>query len=107
MNWNDCDFEKDNANDGPYGPATFFNTTYDGTIIYGLIPKGKGPFPLMGFMHGSTGQYEMYDENLEHFASHGFLIVFPHIKSPEKDKKPLTTDTKGKYLMKAIDWAIA
>merc|ERR1711990_1239599 len=57
-------------------------------------------------MHGSTGQYEMYDQNLEHFASHGFVIVFPHIKSPEKDKKPLTTDTKGVYLMKAIDWAL-
>jgi hypothetical protein len=56
----DCDFVKD-ADIGPYGPATFFNITFDETVIYGLIPKGKGPFPLVGFMHGSTGEYGMYD----------------------------------------------
>jgi hypothetical protein len=61
----------------------------------------------MGFMHGGTGCYEMYDQNLEHFASHGFVIVFPHVKSPEKDRSPLVTDTKGKVLAKAINWAIS
>jgi dienelactone hydrolase len=61
----------------------------------------------MTFMHGSTGQWEMYNDNLNHFSSHGFVVVFPFIKSPEKDKNPLTTNTDGKYLLKAIEFARA
>ena len=103
--WNDCDFEKD-AEAGPYGPPTFLNITYDKTVIYGWIPKGDGPFPLLGFMHGSTGEWGMYGENLEHFASHGFVVVFPHIKSPSGDTHWWETNTDGKYLIKAINWAV-
>ena len=102
----DCDFEAD-AQMGPYGPAKFFNITYDGTVIYGLIPEGDGPFPVLGYMHGSTGEWGMYGDNLEHMASHGFVVVFPHIKSPSADKHWWETNTDGKYLIKAIDWAIA
>jgi dienelactone hydrolase len=61
----------------------------------------------MTFMHGSTGQWEMYNDNLNHFASHGFAVLFPFIKSPQKDKNPLTTNTDGKYLLKAIEFARA
>ena len=49
----DCDFEAD-AQPGPYGPAKFFNITYDKTVIYGLVPEGEGPFPLLGYMHGAN-----------------------------------------------------
>lgn len=102
----DCDFINDNAKPGKFGEPTFFDITYDGTVIYGLIPPGKGPFPLIGFMHGSTGEWGMYEENLTHFATHGFVVVFPHIKGPKEDTNPLTTNTNGKYLIKAINWAI-
>ena len=100
----DCDFDKD-SQAGPYAPVKFFNITYDGTVIYGLIPHGDGPFPLVGYMHGSTGEWGMYGTNLEHFASHGFVVVFPHIKSPDADKHWWETNTDGKYLIKAINWA--
>jgi len=103
--WEDCDFEKDNSNPGPYSPPTFFNITYENTVIYGLIPNGDKSFPLLGFMHGSTGEWNMYFENLNHLASHGFVVVFPHIKNPHDDKNPRTFNTDGKYLTKAIDWA--
>ena len=104
--WADCDMEKDKTA-GPYGPATFFNITETGTVIYGLIPQGEGPFPLVGFMHGSTGEWGMYKDNLELYASHGFVVVFPHIKSPSADTHWWETNTDGKYLIKAIEYAIA
>lgn len=49
----------------------------------------------------------MYDYNLKHFASQGFVIVFPFVKSPEKDKNPFTTNTDGKFIIKGIDMAEA
>ena len=58
-------------------------------------------------MHGSTGEWDFYSQNLMHFASHGFIVVFPYIKTPEKDKSPLTTDTSGEYLINAVNWAKA
>jgi hypothetical protein len=39
----------------------------------------------------------MYNENFEHYASHGFITLFPHIKGPEADKNPFTTNTKGDF----------
>ena len=49
----------------------------------------------------------MYEDILAHYTSHGFIVVFPHIKSPEKDKHPLTTNTDGTYLLKSVDFAKA
>jgi dienelactone hydrolase len=104
--WADCDHAKD-IEQGPFGPAEFFNITWDKTIFYGWIPKGKKgqQFPLLTFMHGSTGQWEMYNDNLELYASHGAVVIFPHIKSPEKDKNPLTTNTNGEFLLKSVEFA--
>ena len=104
--WADCDFEKD-VNPGSYGPATFFNTTVNGSVLYGLLPQGDGPFPIVGYNHGGTGQYGMYNDTLNLWASHGFLVVFPFIKNPEADKKIWTTNNDGKYLVQAINWATA
>ena len=104
--WADCDFEND-INPGPYGPPLMLNTTVNGSVLYGLIPQGDGPFPLVGFNHGSTGQWGMYDDSLKLWASHGFIIVFPFIKSPDYDKHFWATNTDGKYLVQAIDWATA
>lgn len=58
-------------------------------------------------MHGSTGQWEFYNDNLELYSSHGAVIVFPFIKSPKGDTNPLTTNTDGKYLIKAVEYAKA
>lgn len=109
--WPDCSPEADGHNNvtngGPFGPVHFWDAIPDGQNFYTLYPTSEEheSYPLMVFMHGSTGQYEMYEENLELYASHGFVIVFPFIKSPEKDKNPLTTNTDGTYLLKAIKFA--
>ena len=31
-------------------------------------------------------QFEMYEQNLYMYATHGFVVVFPFIKGPEADK---------------------
>ena len=110
--WHDCDPVSD-IKDGPYAPAQFFNITWNDTIFYGYTPTPSSPgasprqYPLFTFMHGSTGEWAMYSDILAHYTSHGFIVVFPHIKSPEKDKHPLTTNTNGEYLLKAVDFAKA
>lgn len=109
--WEDCDPAKLLA-DGPFGPPTFVNETWNGTnLIYTLIPRTKpsngAKFPLVAFMHGSTGQWEMYRDNLVRVASHGFAVVFPFIKNPAADARPLTLETNGKHLLEAIDYAAA
>ena len=59
----------------------------------------------MVFMHGSTGQIEMYEKNLVNYASHGFVVAFPYIKDPKGDKSPLTLNTNGEYILRAIAYA--
>merc|ERR1719499_571079 len=68
-------------------------------------PEQSAPYPLVAFMHGSTGQYEMYQKNIEGYASQGFVIVFPFIKSPKQDESPLTLETTGEHLLLAIQYA--
>lgn len=109
LTWNDCDADKDISH-GPFGPANFLNVTYEEKPIYGFVPKkdkDDRKFPLVAFMHGSTGQWEFYNDNLELYSTHGAVIVFPYIKSPAGDKNPFTTNTDGKYLIKAVEYAKA
>jgi len=48
----------------------------------------------------------MYAENLREICTHGFIVVFPFIKSPEGDKNPLTTNTDGEYILHGLSWAV-
>ncbi|GMH47667.1 hypothetical protein TL16_g00117 [Triparma laevis f. inornata] len=100
----DCDETRDKAV-GPFGSPEFFSEVTNGTTVFSLIPEASAPVPLIAFMHGSTGQYQFYNDSLSLIASHGFAVVFPFVKSPEKDKSPLTTNTDGRYLIKAIQYA--
>ena len=105
----DCDPNND-VNDGPFAPANFFNITWEDTTFYGVTPtptEDQKKFPVMAFMHGTTGGWSMYEPTLNHYASHGFLVVFPHMEGPTEDGLPLTTDTDGEYLLKAIEFAKA
>lgn len=104
--WPDCDAKDSSA--GPYGPAKFHNGTWDSKPLYFLVPGTVAPaygWPLVVFMHGATGQYGMYESNMLHYASHGFVVVFPFVKSPEADKNPLTLNTNGEYILHGIEFA--
>lgn len=41
-------------------------------------PEGPGPFPLVLFSHGNWSDITQYDALLEHWASHGYLILAPY-----------------------------
>ncbi len=41
-------------------------------------PEGTGPFPLVIFSHGNWSDITKYDALLEHWASHGYLILVPY-----------------------------
>ena len=59
----DCDPVND-VNDGPFAPANFFDITWEDTIFYGVTPtptESVKKFPLMAFMHGTTGCWSMYE----------------------------------------------
>merc|ERR1711959_611376 len=105
----DCDPKTDahvpyNGTAGSFGPVQNSTVMFQGHPIVLIAPQTGGPFPLMVFMHGSTGQIEMYAKNLNLYANHGFVVAFPYVKDPEKDKNPLTTNTDGEYILRAIDY---
>jgi len=106
--WPDCD-KVDMEGNGPYGEQTWFNdTAADGTVVFIFHPTltgGPSSFPVMVFSHGSIGEYAMYVHAIARYVSHGFVVVFPHIKSPTKDTSPLTLDPMGGFTMKGVAYA--
>ena len=100
----DCDPAEKMAGDGPYA-VEFTNYTWNETIFYGWAPSGDEVHPVVAFMHGSTGQWGFYEENLRRYATHGMIVVFPFIESPEQDKNWWVTNTDGAYLVKAVAFA--
>ena len=49
----------------------------------------------------------MYLPNLRNYASHGFVVIFPYIKSPQADgsKFPPVTNTNGEYILHGLKYA--
>ena len=110
--WPECSGAADghapfNGTNGTYGPLSFHESSWEGSPLYAIVPAGTREYPLVVFMHGSTGEYEMYADNLRVISTHGFVVVFPFIKSPQGDKSPLTTNTNGEYILHGLAWAVA
>jgi dienelactone hydrolase len=108
--FDDCSVDAE-VKHGLFDPVAFRADLWEGSHFHVLRPVTPPPqgrqFPLLVFMHGLTGQYEMYEENLRLIVSHGFVVVFPFVKNPEADKSPLTTNTDGTYILKAVRFAAA
>jgi len=105
IQWQDCEGDAETVK-GRYGVQLFQNqSTADNHTLYVLTPSSSGHFPVLAFMHGSTGQFEMYKDVLELYASHGFVVLFPFIKSPSADKSPFTTNTNGIFITRALAYA--
>jgi len=107
--WPDCS-TSDTAARGPFSDIGEFNATAeDGSLVFVTHPPlpGKSPYPVMVFSHGTTGEYAMYEHAIQTYASHGFVVIFPHVKSPTEDVKPLTLDPHGKFAIKGVHFATA
>mmetsp|Transcript_1019 Transcript_1019/g.3457 ORF Transcript_1019/g.3457 Transcript_1019/m.3457 type:complete len:346 (-) Transcript_1019:185-1222(-) len=106
----DCG-EVDVAGLGPFGEMAQLNATdEEGKPVFVFHPplsKGAAPFPVMVYSHGSTGEWLMYRDAFMRYTSHGFVVVFPHIKSPEKDQSAFTTDPMGGFTTKGVRFASA
>ena len=91
---------------GPY-TCTFFNATdAEGVTVFGLVPEESidGGFPVLAFAHGGTGSWDMTQFSLGHICTHGFAVVFPHIKGPVEDTRFWNADPMGGFMLKAIDY---
>lgn len=119
--WRDCDGPAEERM-GNYSSLDFHQLNWSGSTFNVVLPHGAGaPWPLAIFMHGSTGQFEMYaypagvqpnasmwsTRPLNLYASHGFAIMFPFVKSPSEDRSPFTTNTDGEFIIQALEFARA
>jgi len=109
--WPDCSPTADghyphNGTAGPFGAVVKYTVMFQDHPIVIIYPNDttSAPYPAVAFMHGSTGQIEMYEKNLINYASHGFVVAFPYVKNPKDDKFPLTTNTDGEFILHAIDY---
>jgi pimeloyl-ACP methyl ester carboxylesterase len=59
----------------------------------------------MVFSHGAVGEYAMYEHAIKRYVSHGFVVIFPHVKSPKDDTSPLTLDPHGDFTIKGVHYA--
>jgi hypothetical protein len=111
--WPDCSPEADghfpyNGTVGGPFKVRQINVTFADRPMVVLLPDTAPKLaPLMVFMHGLTAEIGMYLPNLNAYASHGFAVIFPYIKSPEADKKkfPPTTNTNGEFILNGIEMA--
>lgn len=106
--WDDC--KPDDLNGGKYEVVfkDLTNPGWNGHEYYMVHPKiaenDTTKFPVVVFMHGSTARWEMYEENLKLYASHGFVVLFPFIHSPYIDTLPISLNTDGKFIKLGIDY---
>mmetsp|Transcript_84300 Transcript_84300/g.161171 ORF Transcript_84300/g.161171 Transcript_84300/m.161171 type:complete len:340 (-) Transcript_84300:211-1230(-) len=106
--WPDCG-EVDVTHDGPFGEMVQFNATAeDGTLVFVYHPakRSQQTYPVMVYSHGATGEYPMYIWALRRYVSHGFVVIGPHIKSPQKDTSPFTLDPHGNFTIKGVHYAV-
>ena len=85
--WPDCSPTADghyphNGTAGPFGAVVKYTVMFQDHPIVIIYPNDttSAPYPAVAFMHGSTGQIEMYEKNLINYASHGFVVAFPYVK---------------------------
>lgn len=106
--WRDCG-DVNVTEDGPFGEMVQFNATAeDGTLVFVFHPQQRSthPYPVMIFSHGASGEYPMYEWALQRYVSHGFVVIGPHIKSPQEDTSPLTLDPYGDFTIKGYHYAV-
>eukprot|EP00746_Dinoflagellata_sp_MGD_P006733 gnl/MRDRNA2_/MRDRNA2_113250_c0_seq1.p1 gnl/MRDRNA2_/MRDRNA2_113250_c0~~gnl/MRDRNA2_/MRDRNA2_113250_c0_seq1.p1 ORF type:complete len:364 (+),score=67.68 gnl/MRDRNA2_/MRDRNA2_113250_c0_seq1:132-1223(+) len=76
------------------------------TKYIAIKPSRSGSLPLLVFMHGLTGTFEMYSKNLVDLIvdQQNFIVVFPYVKNPIADaaKFPPVTQTNGEEVIQVL-----
>lgn len=104
--WADCSGDAESKR----GPFEFQTTHVDlkdsaNVTLYAVVPDGNGTWPVIVFMHGLSATFFVYSHLVDLYASHGFAVIFPFIKSPTWDKLPFITDTNGHAVDRGIEFA--
>lgn len=101
----DCD-QVDVRGFGPFPMSQYNATDEDGKMLFVFHPPVEsGPYPVMIFSHGATGEAAMYEDALQRYVSHGFAVFFPHIKGPKEDTSAFTLDPMGGFTKKGLNFA--
>jgi len=106
--WADCDAkppELDGAFEHAFWAAQPNETQFYVQYPTATLPQGPKGWPVMIFMHALNLGWEWYQPQIERWASHGIVVVFPFIKSQTQDDTvyPIVSDTTGKWLQKGLD----
>lgn len=57
-------------------------------VVY-PVDEGAGSFPVIVYSHGAFCFPQMYANVVEHWASHGYIVVLPdHLDSPNQKERP-------------------
>ncbi|MED6196061.1 hypothetical protein PIB30_043745 [Stylosanthes scabra] len=67
-----------------------------------FAPTEAGTYPVILFCHGYAIRNSFYSKLLGHIASHGFIIVAPHLFC--SSMIPMLGSCEVKYVGKVIDW---
>jgi len=109
LGWQDCDVLAPDAA-GPFKTTLLKNLTSKGHAVYLQYPSEQPPagskgWPAVVFMHGMTLGWEWYERHVAQWASHGFAVAVPFVKSVEADDGllPVTeTDSTSIYAAAAL-----
>lgn len=103
--WPDC--SSDVSGPGVFGVAPLLNFSFEDRPVFVVHPSlfDRAPYPVIIFSHGSTGEFAMYQSAIERYVSHGFVVIFPHIKGIKEDIEQFTTDPMGGFTTRGLDYA--
>ena len=69
------------------------------------IDTDRGPFPLVVFSHGFGANAVWYSDLLEHYASHGFVVLAPEHVESDWSESGAALITRPRDVSRAIDHA--
>ena len=79
---------------------------YGQALLDAPIDDSMGPYPLIVFSHGFSGSPEWRSTALEHYASHGFVVLAP-THANEQDWMEIVSATVGRPfdIVQTLDYA--